>query len=71
MSHYFYRHPFSDQGHEPYSYVRILPGEDRYPWQKEIVRKGPMFARIKLELHPWKRSRWIWRDFPVSSKREM
>ena len=52
---YFYRRPFSDQGLEPYSYVRILPGEDRHPWQKEIVRKGPMFTRIKLELHPWKK----------------
>lgn len=42
---FYYKHPNNDR-----DYIKIQRDGGRFDWEKEVVRKEPMFIRIKLEL---------------------
>jgi len=42
---FYYKHPNND-----HDYIKIQRGGGQSDWGKEVVKKGPMFVRIKLEL---------------------
>jgi hypothetical protein len=42
---FYYKHPNNDR-----DYIKIQRDGGRLDWEKEVVKKGPMFVRIKLEL---------------------
>ena len=52
---FFYRRPYGDDQPDKYSYVRLTIVDIKYPWQQEIVDKGPMFGRVQIELLEWKK----------------
>jgi hypothetical protein len=42
---FYYKHPNGD-----HDYIKIQRDGGQLDWEKEVVKKGPMFVRIKLEL---------------------
>jgi len=42
---FYYKHPNND-----HDYIKIQRGGGQLDWENEVVKKGPMFVRIKLEL---------------------
>jgi hypothetical protein len=42
---FYYKHPKNDR-----NYIKIQRDGGQFDWEKEVVKKGPMFVRIKLEL---------------------
>lgn len=52
---YFYKRPWSDERPDVYSYIRFLPGDVKYEWQKKLVEEGPMYGRVEIELMEWKK----------------
>jgi hypothetical protein len=42
---FYYKHPTNER-----DYIKILQDSRQSDWQKEVIKKGPMFVRIKLEL---------------------
>lgn len=42
---FYYKHPNVNR-----DYIKIQRGGGQSDWEKEVVKKGPMFVRIKLEL---------------------
>jgi hypothetical protein len=47
---YFYRHPKFKR-----DFVKIPYNSANFEWEKEVIKKWPMFMRIKLRLSEWKR----------------
>jgi hypothetical protein len=42
---FYYKHPNNDR-----DYIKIQRDGGQFDWEKEVVKKGPMFVRIRLEL---------------------
>lgn len=52
---FFYRWPWDDETPQKYSYVRLTIDKINYPWQQEIVDRGPMYGRVQIELMEWRK----------------
>jgi len=52
---FFYRRPWDKDRPEQYSYVRLTVSGIKYPWQQEIVDKGPMYGRVQIDLMEWRK----------------
>jgi len=50
---FYYKHP-----NNKHDYIKIQRGRGQSDWKKEVVKKGPMFFRIKLELSEKRKENW-------------
>jgi len=61
----FYKHPKSEHAHD---YIEITPhdGKYKFDWEREVVEKGPMYVRVKLQLsEKKKRELEIWQKIEL------
>ena len=50
---FYYKHPNHDRD---YLEIEVRDGNYQWPWQKEVVEKGPMFVRREIKLSQRKRT---------------
>lgn len=50
---FYYRRPFHPSTPEKYTYIQIISGDAKTPWQVELVENTPMYSRVQIELMEW------------------